>query len=94
MRYLVVTYMARAARSRAGLQQDEIVTVSNRLRPRDIDTASVILDFQTQQVIKSSVGTQSAPRDWQRIRDYYHQHYAAVIDDLERVHHDKQNHTG
>lgn len=84
---MIITYMARAQGRKKDLQQDEIVSVSNRCRARDLDTASVILDFQTQQVIKSSVGDQIAPRDWQRIRDYYYQFYSRLIDDLESAQH-------
>lgn len=65
------------------LQQDEIVSVSTHVRPRDLDTAGVILDFKTQSVLKSSVGDQIAPRDWPKIRDYYYQHYKDLIDQLE-----------
>ena len=83
MRYLIVTYMRRAAGRRRELQQDEVVQVARRLRPRDISEGSVILDFRDHQVIKASLGDQAAPRDFQRIRDYYYTHYRDVIDQLE-----------
>ena len=82
MRYMIVTYVQRADR-RKQMRQDEQVEVAKRLKPRDVATGSVILDFRTQQVLKSSVGDQVAPRDFQRIRDYYYQHYRDLIDDLE-----------
>ena len=82
MRYMIVTYVQRADR-RKQMRQDEQVEVAKRLKPRDLATGSVILDFRTQQVLKSSVGDQVAPRDFQRIRDYYYQHYRDLIDDLE-----------
>lgn len=83
MRYMIVTYIGRARARGAGLQQDEVVAVARRLRDRDLDTASVILDFATHTVTKSSVGDQQAPKDWSRIRDYYYQHYGDLIDQLE-----------
>ena len=83
MRYLTVTYMQRAVGRRGEMQQDEVVALARRLRPRDISEASVILDFQDQQVIKASVGDQVAPRDFARIRDYYRQHYSDLIEQLE-----------
>lgn len=83
MRYMIITYMQRAARRGAKPQQDELVAVSTRVKPRDLDQASVILDFRDRQVLKSSVGEQIAPRDFQRIRDYYYQHYRDLIDQLE-----------
>lgn len=82
MRYMIITYIQRPDRRRQ-MRQDEQVEVSKRLKPRDLSTGSVILDFRTQQVLKSSVGDQVAPRDFQRIRDYYYQHYRDLIDDLE-----------
>jgi len=93
MRYLIVTYIQRAAQRRGGrsvpahdapMQQDEQVQMSRRLHANDISTGSVILDFKTREVIKSSVGDQVAPRDFALIRDYYRRHYPDLIDELER----------
>ena len=94
MRDMIITYMTRAQGRGQKTQQDELVQVAKRVRPRDLDSASVILDFQTRSVLKSSVGDQVAPRDFQRIRDYYHQHYADVIDQLEKARDEKQDNTG
>jgi hypothetical protein len=80
MRYLKITYVRRATG-----QMDEQVEIVRRLRPRDISEGSVILDFRDRCVVKASVGDQIAPRQWQRIRDFYHQHYADIIDQLEAV---------
>jgi hypothetical protein len=88
MRYLKITYMRRATG-----EMDEQVEIVKRLRSRDISEGSVILDFRDRCVIKASVGDQIAPRDWQRIRDFYHQHYADIIDQLEAVKHEKSHHT-
>jgi len=91
MRYMIITYMARAQGRRRELQQDEVVAVAQRIRPRDLDQASVILDFKTRSVLKSSVGDKIAPRDWSRIRDYYYQHYKQIIDGLEHEHEKPQD---
>jgi len=91
MRYMIITYMTRAQGRGQKTQQDELVQVAKRVRPRDLDSASVILDFDTRSVLKSSVGDQIAPRDFQRIRDYYHQHYPDVIDQLENARDEKQD---
>jgi hypothetical protein len=94
MRYMIITYMTRTQGRGQKTQQDELVEVAKRVRPRDIDSSSVILDFQTRSVLKSSVGDQVAPRDFQRIRDYYHQHYPDVIDQLEKARDEKQDNLG
>lgn len=85
MRYMIITYMARPQGRTRSMHQDEVVTVAKRIRPRDLDLASVILDFKNRVVLKSSVGDKVAPRDWQRIRDYYHQHYQDIIQRLEKA---------
>jgi hypothetical protein len=79
---MIITYLQRRDR-RGETRQDEQVEISKRLKPRDLQQGSVILDFHTRQVLKSSVGDQVAPRDFQRIRDYYYQHYKDLIDQLE-----------
>jgi hypothetical protein len=91
MRYMIITYMARAQGRSRKMQQDEVVEVAKRLRTKDIDFGSVILDFQTRAVLKSSVGDQVAPRDFQKIRDYYYQHYRDIIDQLEKVNGEKSD---
>ena len=91
---MIITYMSRAQGRSREMQQDEIVGAVTRIKPRDLSTASVILDFKTRAVIKSSVGDQVAPKDWQKIRDYYHQHYQDLIDDLERIYVEKSDNTG
>lgn len=79
MRYLIINYLRKA-----NGQMDEVVSISKRTRMRDIQTASVILDFRTCTVVKCSLDGTVVPKDWQRIRDFYYQHYKITIDDLER----------
>jgi hypothetical protein len=88
---MIITYMQRAAGRGQKMQQDEVVEVATRVKPRDLACGSVILDFRDRAVLKSSVGDQIAPRDFQRIRDYYYQHYRDLIDQLEQAHNEKSN---
>lgn len=81
MRYLIIHYYKRPSG-----QLDEVVSVVQRIRPRDLQSAAVVLDFQTRSVTKCSMDGVVVPKDWQRIRDFYHQHYSGVIDDLEKSH--------
>jgi hypothetical protein len=80
MRYFLVKY----SRKPTG-QMDETISVSKRLRTKDYQTSAVILDFQSRQVIQASMDGVTVPKDWNRIRDFYHQHYAKLIEDLEAV---------
>ena len=61
---------------------DEILAVSRNIKTRDIQTCSVILDFKKLEVVKASMGGTTIPRDWDRIVQYYHQHYASTIERL------------
>jgi len=77
MRYLLLTYY-----TKPNGKIDESMAVSKRIKTRDLQTASVILDFKKLEVVKCSVGGTVVPRDWDRIVSYYHQHYASTIERL------------
>ena len=64
-------------------QMDEIVSVSKKIKTRDYQSSAVILDFSKRQVEIASMDGVTLPKDFQKIRDYYYQHYSKVIDDLE-----------
>jgi hypothetical protein len=86
MRYLIIDYYRRP-----NGQMDEVVSIARRTRMRDIQSAAVILDFETRTVVKCSMDGVVVPKDWQRIRDFYHQHYSQVIDNLEKRHSETGN---
>lgn len=58
------------------------MTVTRNIKPRDLQTANVILDFKKLQVIKATMGDTVVPKDFNRIVEYYHQHYASTIERL------------
>ena len=78
MRYFIVKYI-----KKPNGQLDEIVGVSKKLKTRDLQSASVVLDFWTQRVLISTLDGKTVPKDWWKIRDFYHQHYTRMIEDLE-----------
>ena len=86
MRYLIINYYRKP-----NGQMDEVVSLAKRTRPRDLQSAAVILDFKTQSVVKCSMDGVVVPKDWHRIRDFYHQHYSRIIDDLEKSHSEKDH---
>jgi len=69
---------------RANGQMDEVLTLDQRLKNRDLQSASVILDFRDLRVIKASMDGTTVPKDWDKIVSFYYQHYANVIDRLFR----------
>jgi hypothetical protein len=58
------------------------MAVAHSLKTRDHQTANVILDFKTLSVLKCSMGGVQVPRDFNRIVEYYHQHYESTISRL------------
>lgn len=79
MRYFIVNYY-----QKPNGKVDEATTVSKRVKTRDLQSASVILDFKECKVLKSSMGGVVVPKDFQRIASFYHQHYPNVIERLFR----------
>jgi hypothetical protein len=77
MRYLILTYYQKASG-----QIDEVMAVSKNIRPRDLQTASVILDFKKLEVVKAHMNGVSVPKDFNKIVEYYIQHYENIINRL------------
>jgi len=74
MRYLILTYYKKPSG-----QIDEVMAVAKNLKQRDHQTANVILDFKTLSVLKCSMGGVNVPRDFDRIVEYYMEHYQSTI---------------
>ena len=77
MRYLMLTYYYQA-----NGKIDEGMTVATRVRTKDSQTASVILDFKELKVIKASLRDTAIPKDWDRIVGYYYPFYPAIMERL------------
>lgn len=74
MRYLTITYYRKA-----NGQIDESTAVARNLKMRDHQTASVILDFKKLTVIKAALNGTHVPKDFNKIVEYYMQHYENII---------------
>ena len=74
MRYLLFNYF-----TKPNGQIDEVMSVSKKLRTRDLQTASVIIDFRDLRVIQATLDGKIIPKDFDRIVQYYMQHYEQVI---------------
>lgn len=77
MRYLLITYYLKADG-----KIDESTAVAKNLKPKDIQTCSVILDFKKLQVVKAQMNGVSVPKDFNKIVEYYIQHYENIINRL------------
>lgn len=74
MRYLILTYI-----KKPNGQIDEQMTVARNLKNRDYQTANVILDFKELKVVRASMDGKNVPKDFDRIVQYYMQHYESTI---------------
>ena len=77
MRYLLLTYY-----TKPDGKIDESMAVSKNIKTRDLQTCSVILDFKKLTVVKAVLDGVAVPRDFNRIVEYYHKHYASTIERL------------
>ena len=78
MRYLLVTYVRKG-----NGQIDEQVGVSTKVKPSDIQTCNIIMDFKEKKVEKAIIESKSVERDWDKMYSYYKQIYPSVIERLE-----------
>lgn len=77
MRYLLLTYYRKASG-----QIDEVMAVSRSVKKSDLQTCNIILDFKKLEVIKANMDGASVPKDFDRVVEYYYQHYKSTIDRL------------
>lgn len=79
MRYLLITFFRKA-----GGQIDEQVKVAKKVKPADISTCNVIIDYGLKKVDKCVVEGKKLDTDYDRMTAYYRKIYPALIDQLER----------
>ena len=77
MRYFVITYIKKPSG-----QMDEQNQVVRNIRNRDLQMASVILDFRKLEVVKATLNGVVVPKDFNKIVEYYYQHYKSTLDRL------------
>ena len=77
MRYMILTYFKQATG-----KIDEVMSLANRVKPKDLQTASIILDFRDQVVLKCVIDGKSMPKEWDTIVSYYYKHYQAIMERL------------
>lgn len=86
MRYLTITYHKKLSG-----KTDEVVDIVKNLKTSTLQMANVILDFKEQKVVKCSLDGTTVDKNWQRIRDFYYQHYSNIIDPLEKAYSQLKN---
>ena len=79
MRYLLITFMRKP-----GGQIDEAVAVSKKIKPADLQTCNVIIDYADKKVMKCVVEGKVVDTDFERMDAYYKQVYPNLITQLEK----------
>lgn len=80
MRYLLIQFFRKP-----GGQIDEQVTVSKRVRPSDIQTCNVILDFLERKLDKCVIEGKVTNSDFDRMYEYYKNIYPNLVEQLDKA---------
>ena len=83
MRYFAITFIRRPSG-----QIDELTQTLNKLKPRDLQEANVILDFRDETIVKCRVTEGNIPVDWNTVIGYYSKHYGDTFAQLVRANND------
>jgi len=79
LRYLLITFVRKP-----GGQIDELVAVGKRVKPADLQTCNVIIDYADKKVLKCVVEGKVVDTDFERMDTYYKQVYPNLIAQLEK----------
>ena len=79
MKYLLITFLRKP-----NGQIDEQVAISKRVRPADLKTCNVILDFNKKKIDKCLIEGKVVDTDWVKMIEYYKRVYPTLIDQLEK----------
>jgi hypothetical protein len=79
MRYLLITFIRKP-----GGQIDEQVVVSKRIKPADLQTCNVIMDFVSKTVNKCVIEGKIVDTDWEKMQEYYKKIYPNLVEQLEK----------
>ena len=79
MRYLLITFLRKA-----NGQIDEQVSVSKRIKPADIQTCNVILDFADKKIEKCVIEGKTLDTNWDKMYEYYKKIYPTLIGQLDK----------
>lgn len=79
MRYLFVTFLRQP-----GGQINEEVRTGKRIKPADISTCNIIVDYGLKKIEKCTVEGTKVDTDFDKINAYYKEIYPSLIAQLER----------
>ncbi len=79
MRYLLIVFLRKP-----NGQIDEQVSISKRVRPADLQTCNVIMDFNKNKVEKCVIEGKIVDTNWTNLNEYYKRIYPTLVDQLEK----------
>lgn len=79
MRYLFVSFLRKS-----GGQIDEMVKVNKKIRPADLNSCNVILDFANREVVKCVIEGKTLDTSFDKMEEYYKRVYPALISQLNK----------
>lgn len=79
MRYLLIQFIRKP-----GGQIDEQITVSKKVKPADLQTMNIILDYAKKKIDKCVIEGKTLNLDWDKMNEYYKNIYPALIEQLEK----------
>jgi hypothetical protein len=80
MKYLLIQFFRKP-----NGQIDEQVTIAKRVKPTDLQTSNIILDYSSKKVEKCVVEGKVVETDWDRMNNYYKKIYPNLISQLEKA---------
>lgn len=61
------------------------MTIAKRVKPTDLQTSNIILDYSSKKVEKCVVEGKVVETDWDRMNNYYKKIYPNLISQLEKA---------
>lgn len=79
MRYLLIQFLRKP-----NGQIDEQISVSTKIKPSDLQTCNVILDYANKKIEKCVIEGKVLDTNWDKMNNYYKNIYPNLIDQLEK----------
>jgi len=79
MRYLLITFVRKP-----GGQIDEQVAVGKKVKPADLQTCNVIIDYAKKTVDKCIIEGKKVDTDFIKMNEYYKRVYPSLVSQLEK----------
>ena len=80
MRYLLITYVRKP-----NGQIDEQVGFGRRVKPKDLQTCNVIVDYAERKVLKCLIDGRVVDTDFEKLNEYYLNVYPKHIEEMLRM---------